>query len=128
MPIAGEVSGIIVELPTDPVLLESETYKSRGFKKGGKVALVLFHNICTALRSLLHRSDYVLIEHQGLPEGICCCTLVGLALMAIHGFGAEPNSVHRNEMIVAVPDAVSARVAAAAFIQVDCTSYASRQC
>ena len=45
MPIAGEVSGIIVELPTDQALLESETYKSRGFKKGGKVALVLFHDI-----------------------------------------------------------------------------------
>ena len=78
LPIAGEVSGIIVELPTDQALLESETYKSRGFKKGGKVALVLFHNICTALRSLLHRSDYVLIEHQGLSERICCCAMVGL--------------------------------------------------
>ncbi|VDB99781.1 unnamed protein product [Peniophora sp. CBMAI 1063] len=38
-PIAGEAAGIIAELPTDEALLQNETYKKRGFKKGGRVAL-----------------------------------------------------------------------------------------
>lgn len=42
LPISGEVSGVIVELPTDQELLVNESYKSRGFKKGGTVALVRF--------------------------------------------------------------------------------------
>ncbi|KAI0323067.1 NAD-P-binding protein [Amylostereum chailletii] len=39
LPIAKEVAGIVIELPTDETVLQSEAFKSRGFKKGGKVAL-----------------------------------------------------------------------------------------
>jgi hypothetical protein len=40
LPIATEVSGIILELPSDPSILESSDFKNRGFKKGGRVAIV----------------------------------------------------------------------------------------
>src|SRR5258708_1126302 len=40
LPIASEVSGIILELPSDPSVLENSDFKSRGFKKGGHVAIV----------------------------------------------------------------------------------------
>jgi len=39
-PIASEVSGIILELPSDPSVLENSDFKSRGFKKGGYIAIV----------------------------------------------------------------------------------------
>lgn len=39
LPIAKEVSGIILELPSDQSVLESSDFKSRGFKKGGRVAI-----------------------------------------------------------------------------------------
>jgi len=39
LPIAKEVSGVVVELPTDEKLLQSDEYKRRGFKKGGKVVV-----------------------------------------------------------------------------------------
>ncbi|KAI0003410.1 NAD(P)-binding protein [Russula compacta] len=39
LPIANEVSGIILELPSDQSVLESLDFKSRGFKKGGRVAI-----------------------------------------------------------------------------------------
>jgi len=39
LPIAKEVSGIILELPSDQSILESSDFKSRGFKKGGRVAI-----------------------------------------------------------------------------------------
>ncbi|KAI0247053.1 NAD-P-binding protein [Lactifluus subvellereus] len=39
LPISKEVSGVILELPSDPSVLESSDFKSRGFKKGGRVAL-----------------------------------------------------------------------------------------
>lgn len=39
-PICGEAAGVIIELPKDDTLLQNEEFKSRGFKKGGKVALV----------------------------------------------------------------------------------------
>ncbi|KAH9999118.1 NAD-P-binding protein [Russula vinacea] len=41
LPIASEVSGIILELPSDPSVLESSDFKNRGFKKGGRVAIHL---------------------------------------------------------------------------------------
>ncbi|KZV75533.1 NAD-P-binding protein [Peniophora sp. CONT] len=75
LPISGEVSGVIVELPTDQALLESSTFQSRGFKKGGKVAL--------SYRGSLR-------EYVAVPW---------------------------DELVVAIPDAVSTRVAAAAFVQ-----------
>lgn len=37
--ISGEVSGVILELPSDHSVLESSDFKSRGFRKGGRVAL-----------------------------------------------------------------------------------------
>ena len=40
LPIAKEVAGVILELPTDESVLNNEAYKKRGFKKGGKVAIV----------------------------------------------------------------------------------------
>ncbi|KAH9063816.1 NAD-P-binding protein [Lactarius deliciosus] len=40
-PIAREVSGVVLELPSDRSVLESSDFKSRGFKKGGHVALAL---------------------------------------------------------------------------------------
>ena len=40
LPIAKEVAGVILELPTDEGVLSNEAYKKRGFKKGGKVAIV----------------------------------------------------------------------------------------
>ncbi|KAI9456649.1 NAD-P-binding protein [Lactarius psammicola] len=40
-PIAREVSGVILELPSDQSVLESSDFKSRGFKKGGRVAVIL---------------------------------------------------------------------------------------
>lgn len=40
LPIASEVSGVILELPSDPSVLENSDFKSRGFKKGGYVAIV----------------------------------------------------------------------------------------
>lgn len=40
-PIAREVSGVVLELPSDQSVLESSDFKSRGFKKGGRVALAL---------------------------------------------------------------------------------------
>lgn len=39
LPIAREVSGVILELPSDQSVLESSDFKSRGFKKGGRVAV-----------------------------------------------------------------------------------------
>ncbi|KAH9955613.1 NAD-P-binding protein [Russula dissimulans] len=39
LPIAKEVSGVILELPSNQSVLESSAFKSRGFKKGGRVAL-----------------------------------------------------------------------------------------
>ncbi|KAI0261022.1 NAD-P-binding protein [Gloeopeniophorella convolvens] len=39
LPIAKEAAGIILELPSDPAVLESADFKSRGFKKGGRVAI-----------------------------------------------------------------------------------------
>ncbi|KAF8497236.1 NAD(P)-binding protein [Russula emetica] len=39
LPIASEASGIILELPSDPSVLESSDFKSRGFKKGGHIAI-----------------------------------------------------------------------------------------
>jgi len=38
--IAREASGVILELPSDRSILESSDFKSRGFKKGGHVALI----------------------------------------------------------------------------------------
>ncbi|KAI9456452.1 NAD-P-binding protein [Russula earlei] len=38
LPIAKEVSGVILELPSDRSVLESPDFKSRRFKKGGRVA------------------------------------------------------------------------------------------
>ncbi|KAH9048228.1 NAD-P-binding protein [Lactarius hengduanensis] len=40
-PIAREVSGVVLELPSDQSVLESSDFKSRGFKKGGRVAVAL---------------------------------------------------------------------------------------
>lgn len=40
MPMAREVSGILLELPTDEAILNSPEFKKRGFKKGGTVVLV----------------------------------------------------------------------------------------
>lgn len=40
LPIAKEVAGVIVELPTDESVLNNEAYKKRGFRKGDKVAVV----------------------------------------------------------------------------------------
>lgn len=40
LPIASEVSGIILELPSDTSVLENSDFKHRGFKKGGRVAIV----------------------------------------------------------------------------------------
>ncbi|KZV67631.1 NAD-P-binding protein [Peniophora sp. CONT] len=39
LPIAKEVAGVIVELPTDESVLNNKAYKKRGFTKGGKVAV-----------------------------------------------------------------------------------------
>jgi NADPH2:quinone reductase len=39
LPIAREVSGVVLELPSDHSVLESSDFKSRGFRKGGRVAL-----------------------------------------------------------------------------------------
>lgn len=39
LPIASEVSGIILELPSDPSVLENSDFKNRGFKKGGYIAI-----------------------------------------------------------------------------------------
>ncbi|KAI0307617.1 NAD(P)-binding protein [Multifurca ochricompacta] len=39
MPIAREVAGVLVELPTDEAILNSPNFKKRGFKKGGTVVL-----------------------------------------------------------------------------------------
>ncbi|KAI0293450.1 NAD-P-binding protein [Russula brevipes] len=39
LPIAKEVSGIVLELPSDQSVLESPEFKSRGFEKGGRVAI-----------------------------------------------------------------------------------------
>ncbi|KAI0050622.1 NAD-P-binding protein [Auriscalpium vulgare] len=39
LPIAKEVAGVIVELPTDESVLHSAAFKGRGFKKGSKVAI-----------------------------------------------------------------------------------------
>jgi len=38
-PICGEAAGVIIELPKDDALRQNDEFKSRGFKKGGKVAL-----------------------------------------------------------------------------------------
>ncbi|KAI0035144.1 NAD-P-binding protein [Vararia minispora EC-137] len=38
-PSSNETAGVIVELPTDEGILQSEDFKKRGFKKGGKVAI-----------------------------------------------------------------------------------------
>jgi hypothetical protein len=51
LPLATEASGIILELPSDPSVLENSDFKSRGFKKGSHVAIVsLFGDL--ALRYL----------------------------------------------------------------------------
>ncbi|KAI0031978.1 NAD-P-binding protein [Vararia minispora EC-137] len=39
LPMTREASGVIVELPSDEALLQSEEFKLRGFKRGGKVAV-----------------------------------------------------------------------------------------
>ncbi|KAI0059483.1 NAD(P)-binding protein [Artomyces pyxidatus] len=39
LPVANETSGIIEELPKDETVLYSDAFKSRGFKKGSRVAL-----------------------------------------------------------------------------------------
>jgi NADPH:quinone reductase-like Zn-dependent oxidoreductase len=39
-PIAREVSGVILELPSDQSVLDSSNFKGRGFKKGDRVALI----------------------------------------------------------------------------------------
>lgn len=41
-PVASEVSGVILELPSDQSIIESSDFQSRGFKKGGRVALVSY--------------------------------------------------------------------------------------
>jgi NADPH:quinone reductase len=38
--IGKEAAGIIVGLPSDPKVLDHPSYKERGYKLGGKVALV----------------------------------------------------------------------------------------
>ena len=46
LPLAGEASGVILELPSDPSVLENSDFKNRGFKKGGHVAIVsLFRDL-----------------------------------------------------------------------------------
>ena len=39
---ASEISGMIQELPSDQSIIESSDFRSRGFKKGGRVALVSY--------------------------------------------------------------------------------------
>ena len=39
MPMAWEVSGVLLELPRDEAILNSPEYKNHGFKKGGVVVL-----------------------------------------------------------------------------------------
>jgi hypothetical protein len=40
MPLSREVSGVLIELPTDGAILNSPEFKKRGFKQGGTVVLV----------------------------------------------------------------------------------------
>ena len=40
MPMAREVSGVLLELPRVEAILNSPEFKNRGFKKGGVVVLV----------------------------------------------------------------------------------------
>ena len=50
MPMAREVSGVLLELPTDEAILNSPEFKNRGFKKGGTVVLVReVEYICSAV-------------------------------------------------------------------------------
>jgi NADPH2:quinone reductase len=44
-PIASEVSGVILELPSDRSIVESSDFQSRGFKKGGRVSLFQFASL-----------------------------------------------------------------------------------
>ncbi|KAI0303551.1 NAD-P-binding protein [Multifurca ochricompacta] len=74
LPIAKEVSGVILELPSDQTILESPNFRSRGFKKGGRVAL-------DRLGSL---QEYVAIDWNStvyaVPDGISA-RVAGAALL-----------------------------------------------
>ncbi|TFY81532.1 hypothetical protein EWM64_g2482 [Hericium alpestre] len=62
--ISGEVAGVIEELPSDEAVLNSEKYKQRGFKKGGKITFMQQSSL----------AEYVTIPWDGpifsVPDGI----------------------------------------------------------
>ncbi|KAF8274221.1 NAD-P-binding protein [Lactarius quietus] len=87
LPIAREVSGVILELPSDPSVLESSDFKSRGFKKGGRVALCIHQ-----LNYNPYYKDYL-------------------------GSLKEYVSIDWNTTVYAVPDTIPTRIAAAALGQ-----------
>ncbi len=92
MPIAREVSGVLLELPTDEAILNSPEFKKRGFTKGGTVVLVCRFELLALPFDHVVRQD---------------------------AFGAlkEYVSVPWDSMIYPVPDSVSPAVAAASLGQ-----------
>ncbi|KAI0305085.1 hypothetical protein BC826DRAFT_896423, partial [Russula brevipes] len=68
MPIAREVSGILLELPADEAILNSSEFKKRGFMKGGTVVLVCGLKECVGPMGLHDLSR----PRQCSPSCSCC--------------------------------------------------------
>jgi NADPH:quinone reductase len=68
-PIGREVSGVLLELPTDEAILNSPEFKKRGFKKGGTVVLVRRFGLLAIPSDRLIRQDAIgaLKEYVSVP-------------------------------------------------------------
>ncbi|KAF8270381.1 NAD(P)-binding protein [Lactarius quietus] len=73
-PIASEVSGVILELPSDKSVLESPDFKGRGFKKGGRVALFLFGSLQEYVA--VDWSTMIYAVPDSIPSRIAAATLI----------------------------------------------------
>ena len=88
---------MILELPSDHSVLESSEFKSRGFKKGGRVALVRYHS---------------------LPQCIYICRLnYNRYCKDFLGSLKEYVAIDWNTTTYAVPDTIPTRIAAAVLSQ-----------
>ncbi|TFY81404.1 hypothetical protein EWM64_g2606 [Hericium alpestre] len=95
LPIAMEIAGVIVELPTDASVLNNPQYQKRGFKKGGSVAI----NVIGSLKEYLSAPWDVVYP---VPDGISMRTAAASVLQGLTALTllTESHNVQKGETVL----------------------------
>ncbi|TFY77519.1 hypothetical protein EWM64_g6493 [Hericium alpestre] len=95
LPIAKEVAGVIIELPTDASVLNNPQYQKRGFKKGGSVAV----DVTGGLKEYVSAPWDVAYP---LPDGISTRTAAASVLQGLTALTllTESHNVQKGETVL----------------------------